>query len=180
MSPTAEEIAAAQAEADAAANGDSDDSNDEDDEDVQEGDADRLRAQLQAARKAERAIKKERDQLKRGQLSEAERIQQERDEAAAERDQLRRQLRERDARTLVETEARKANAIRPDVIFKLLDLEYDDDGQPINLRTELAKAKKDYPEMFGAAGSADGGSGRGAAPQGGSFTDQLRRQMGRG
>lgn len=173
MSPTEEEIAAAQAEADA-------DADAEDEEEPQESDVERLRAQLAASRKAERNIKKERDSLKRGQMSDAERIQQERDDAIRERDQLQSQLRERDARSLVEAEARKLNAISPDVVYRLVDLEYDDDGRPLNVRGALAALKKDHPQLFGAAGSADGGSGRGAPAQGGSFSDQIRRQMGRG
>lgn len=188
MPPTPEEIAAAQADADAEANGDDDSDNDDsDDVNVDSTDSERLLAALRAARKAERQTKrqlsataKERDSLKTAQMSEAERIQMERDEAIAERDALKAQARDRAARDAVEAEARKQNAIRPDVVSRLVSLEFDDDGNPTNVRTEVNQLKKDYPEMFGAAGSADGGSGRGASPRGVSMSDQIRRSMGRG
>lgn len=191
MPPTPEEIAAAQAAAAASAGDDNSNDDDDGDDDIGElgTDAERLQAQLRASRKAERDTKrqaataiKERDALRTAQMSDAERVQAERDEAIRERDAIRAQLRERDARGEVETAARAMNAISPNVVYRLLDLEYDDDGKPTNLRTELNALKRSNPELFGAAGSADGGSGRGQGLSSGrgGMSDQIRQAAGRG
>jgi hypothetical protein len=189
LSKTAEEIAAeqaAQAAAAAAAAKDGDD--DDDDDDLKDADAEKLREQLRASRRNERQLKrqhgattKELETLKQGQMSEAERIQKERDEAIAERDRLAKAARERDARDQFVKEAQAANALRPEALFRLADdLEYDDDGKPTNIKPVITQLRKDYPELFGAAGSADGASGRGGAATGTSVSDQMRRQLGRG
>ena len=182
--PTQAELDAAAAAAETNADEDPDD-----DDTSSETDVERLRNQLRAARTSERQLKrqtttlsKERDELRQGQMTETERLQAERDAAIRERDAAHSQLRERDARTLIETEARKANAIRPEVVYRLLDLEYDDDGKPINVSSELRKLKNSAPELFGAAGSADGGSGRGVGPntRGPSVSDAIRQNLGLG
>jgi len=184
--PTQAELDAAAAAAETNAN-----NNDEetDDDTSSETDVERLRNQLRAARKSESQLKrqtttlsKERDELRQGQMTETERLQAERDAAIRERDAAHSQLRERDARTFVESEARKANAIRPEVVYRLLDIEDDDDGKPINVPSELRKLKNSAPELFGAAGSADGGSGRGVGPntRGPGVSDAIRQSMGLG
>jgi hypothetical protein len=66
------------------------------------------------------------------------------------------------AERLVTTAATKANAIRPDAIYRLISssVEYADDGTPSNVDAVITQAKKDYPELFQAAsGSGDGGRG---------------------
>jgi hypothetical protein len=158
------------------------------DDDLQNLDAAKLQEQLRAARRSERTIKKqygaaskELETLKQSQMTEAERIKAERDVAVAERDALNARIRERDARDVFAEEARKSGAIRPDVLFRLADgLQYDDAGNLKNVKSLVAGLRTEYPELFGAAGSSDGGNGRGAGPTTSSVSDQMRAQLGRG
>lgn len=188
MPPTPEEIAAeiAAREAADAASAASDADND-DEEDNEEFDAEKaknfikeLRQKERAANKTAKAAQTELEKMKQSQMSEVERAQAERDAIAKERDELRQRNQQREARDIFETEAKKLNAIRPDALFRLADIEYDEDGKPVNVRLQLNELKKQYPEMFGAAGGGDGNSGRGTTVAAGSVSDSMRRQLGRG
>lgn len=76
----------------------------------------------------------------------------------------RKQLRERDTRDAVQTEAQRLGARNGGLIYRAVkdDLTFDGNGKPENLAAVLAQAKKDFPELFGAVsnGSADGGDGK--------------------
>lgn len=78
-------------------------------------------------------------------------------------------------------EATKANATKPDLLFKLAadQLELDDEGHPRNTTAVINALKKDNPELF-AVGSADGGSGRGTAPKGSGMMERIRQARGMG
>lgn len=63
------------------------------------------------------------------------------------------------AERLVLTAATKANAVRPDAVFRLVrdGLEYED-GKPTNVDAVVKAARTEYPELFRAsAGTGDGG-----------------------
>jgi ribosomal protein L16 Arg81 hydroxylase len=168
----------------AGANGDSTD--DEDDDDLDSADLEKLREQLRASRKSERQLKRqvtkstsELEAIRQGQMTEQEKLQKALDDERAERERLQMEIRQRDAQASFVEEAKKQGALRPDALFRLAEIEYDEQNKPVNLKDSVKSLKQTYPELFGAAGSADGGSGRGAAPQGTSMSDRIREQLGR-
>ncbi len=94
-----------------------------------------------------RLIKRETDKLeKRLKLDEDGR-------RAAELDDLKTQLRERDARDSVRESAEKSGAKNASLIYKVVkdDLEFDKDGKVTNLKDVLEQAKKDFPDLFNAS-----------------------------
>ena len=69
------------------------------------------------------------------------------------------QLQHERAERLVMAAAGKANATRPDALYRLVkdSLEFDD-GKPTNIDAAIKAARTEYPEFFrAAAGSGDGG-----------------------
>jgi hypothetical protein len=91
------------------------------------------------------------------------------------------EIRAERAERLVTFAATKANALRPDAIYRLIagSVEYDDNGTPNNIDAVVAQAKKDYPELFqGSPGSGDGGRGNNGKSNvdGASQINQLIRQ----
>lgn len=88
--------------------------------------------------------KKVRDAEEKAKLSEQERLQKEADD-------LRSQIKERDARDAVQSDAAKLGSSNPAAVYKLVkdDLEFDDKGQIKNLNEVLAEAKDLYPQLFG-------------------------------
>jgi len=71
------------------------------------------------------------------------------------------QLQQERAERLVTAAAGKANAVRPDAVYRLIrdTLEYED-GKPTNVDAAIKAARTEYPELFrSAAGSGDGGKG---------------------
>ncbi len=115
------------------------------------------------------------DAEERAKLSEAER-------AKAEADDLRTQLRNRDARDSVKDAAAKLGAGNPTAIYKIIagDLEFDDGGQISNLNEVLDTAKTDFPELFDPKPkqSIDGGAGSDSPTSGGSLDNQIRKLLG--
>lgn len=86
------------------------------------------------------------------------------------------------ARTVADavTEAgRKAGAVYPDALHKLVDVSaLKIDGDKVTgVDEQIAAIKKAYPALFGKVAGADGGA-RGAAPAG-SMNDLIRRKAGR-
>lgn len=82
--------------------------------------------------------------------------------------ELRKQLRDRDARDEVLKRAKAQGAKNPELIHKIVaaDLEFDDENAINNLDDLLKRAAKDFPDQFGPAaptpeGGADGGEGKG-------------------
>lgn len=71
-------------------------------------------------------------------------------------------LRETVAKSALISEATKANALRPDAVYKLVkdDADFDDDGEITNAAALIQQARKDAPELFGRQ---QGGSGNGGA-----------------
>ncbi len=103
--------------------------------------------------------KKATDAEARTKLSEEER-------ATAEIQELRTQIRTRDARDAIVTEAAKLGVTNPNMLYKLVgsDIEFDAKGAVTNLKELLDNAKAEYPELFATKkphGSADGGAGSG-------------------
>ena len=122
-----------------------------------------------------RLIAKERKETERkAKMSEDERLKSDLEDA-------RKQLRERDTKDAVQTEASKLGAKNTGLIYKAVkdDLTFDKDGKPENLKDVLTQAKKDFPELFGSNsnGSADGGMGKTPTPNN-SLDNQIRQALG--
>lgn len=182
--PTDEETAAEKAAqeeaarlaAEAAAAGGEDDDDDDDDFDPEKAKAfiKDLRQKERTADRNMRAAQRELSELKKAQMTEQEKVAAERDAALAERDGLLKEKRDRLAREAFVVEAEKAGATKPTALYKLAEgLEFDDDYKPTNAKAVIKDLKDQYPELF-AAGSGDGGAGRGQGPRTQSFNDVIR------
>ena len=91
--------------------------------------------------------KAELEQLKAGQMTEAEKLKKSADEATQKAQAAEARLRETVTRLEVERQARKLGIVDEDAAYRLLDtsaITFDDDGKPSNIEallTDLVKAK---------------------------------------
>ncbi len=103
------------------------------------------KAELDAAlKKAQKDWDKQvKDAEAKAKLSEEERTK-------AEMAELRNQIRERDARDAVRTEAARLNVKNPQMVYRLVkdELEFSDDGKVSNLKDVIDSAKLEFPEIF--------------------------------
>lgn len=106
----------------------------------------------------------ERDALARQNESDADRIAREAQEAADERETLRKENRDLRVGAALDTAVRDAGAFNPQTVASLLDaqVEVDDKGNPANIAAILANLKRTDPYLF-KRDSADAGAGAGAA-----------------
>jgi DNA repair exonuclease SbcCD ATPase subunit len=163
-----------------------DQQDDQQQEQQQDTNVDGLKTALQAEREARKqlekdlkAIRTELSTVKNGSKTEAERLQ----ALEAEKGELSRKLRERDARDTVLDAARKAGASDPTVVYRYLksDLDIDDDGEVKNLKTLIDDAKTTAPQLFRAAtGKADAAAGKESQPKPTGMTALIRQAAGRG
>lgn len=142
------------------------------------------RESAKTATKELRALQARLQTLEDKEKTDLERITGERDTLKADYDKTIGELRAERAERLVTSAASKANAIRPDAIYRLVssDLVYGDDGRPSNTDAVMTQAKKDFPELFRAgAGSGDGGRGNGELPKDGNaaMNQMIRQAAGR-
>lgn len=90
-------------------------------------------------------------------------------ELHTENAQLKAAIRLRDAQASVTAELGKSGARSPELLWDALrhELEFDDDGKPVNSAELIAGLRAKFPEQFGTRvpGSIDGGAGQTAAPQ---------------
>lgn len=100
-----------------------------------------------------------------------------------ERDELQKGLVERDLKDSF-VAASGLDVSKGSRVFRMYrdDIETDADGKPTNLKTVIATAKKEFPDLFGMkAGEGDGGKGSGddGKPAGGGMNDILRQMAGK-
>jgi hypothetical protein len=102
--------------------------------------------------------KKVSDAEAKAKLSEDERLK-------AELEDYKKQLRERDAKDQIKTEATKLGSKNADLVYRALqnEIEFDEKGQVKNLKELFEIAKSDFPELFDnkpakPVGTADGGA----------------------
>ena len=143
-----------------------------------------LRASEKELSKQLKALQRENKQFKRGQQSEVEQLQSDLEEA---REKIQ-EFEERDLKR--QAAVRRSNFVEriglpnPRLAYASLaevglEVEYDDDDRPTNLK-EIRKAlKTEFPREFG-NGSADGGSREERAGSPTSMNDMIRSQAGRG
>lgn len=136
-----------------------------------------LTKQIEDLRKESAAHRTKAKEAEDSKLSETEKLQKQIAELTEKVSSAETERRQRTVADQVSAAGKKAGALYPDTLHKILDLELGDDGMPKNLDSAIAKARKDYPAMFGAAGSADGGTGRGQAPKTGWLRDAVSRRQ---
>lgn len=115
---------------------------------------------------------KELDTLRKAQMSEAERIKVERDEARAEAQAAREQMHQTLMQTRFEAEALKAGCIDPEAAFSLADrgLLQMQDGKPVGIGKALKALAESRPYLFqqqqpqrrASGGNPPGGNGSGS------------------
>lgn len=139
----------------------------------------KLRGELKSITKEYKEATAKLTQIEDAQLSEAERLQKQLAEVAAERDRLAGEARRSIVTAAIADAAAKAGAIRPDAIAKLIDpatVEIDN-GKATNVADLVKGIAADYPELFKTRpGTADAAAGKAAAPTSG-WQDTLRRQL---
>lgn len=102
------------------------------------------------------AAETERDQLRQAVAA----LTSERDGLASERNQLLETKRAGEVLALATQAAQEAKALQPASVAKLIrlsDVEWDDKGQPKNLKTLIEAIQGNFPQLF-RAGGADGGT----------------------
>jgi len=146
---------------------------------------------IQNQRRAERTLKKERDdatgkvkEYEDKDKTELEKIQTKNKELEEQVKTLLAEQTRRNVASVIETAAQAAGALYPADVFKLIDqseLEMSDDGKVKNAEKVIQNLKQARPALFGRAPSADGGAGRqGSSPEGaGVMNDLIRRAAGR-
>lgn len=114
------------------------------------GESPKVFTEEEVKRRLERERRAWEKQLKeaeeKARLSEAERLQREADE-------LRQQIRLRDARDYFITHLQKLGARSPQLLFAAIErqLEFDESGKVRNTEDLITELKNEYPEQFGAA-----------------------------
>lgn len=116
---------------------------------------------------------RELDSLRKAQMSEAERIKVERDEARAEAQAAREQMHQTLLQSHFEREAAKAGCIDPDAAFSLADrsLLQMQDGKPVGVGKALKALAESRPYLFqqqqpqrrASGGNPPGGNGSGSS-----------------
>lgn len=100
----------------------------------------------------------------------------------ADLEDARQQLRMRDTKDAVQTEAARLGAKNSALVYRAVkdEITFDKDGKPENLKDVLSQTKKDFPELFGGSqnGSADGGTGKNSTA-GNSLDNQIRQALGK-
>lgn len=127
----------------------------------------------------ERELKALRAQVKEtedAQLSDFERLQQELNAVAEERDRLAREAWTARATSALTAAATKAGAIRPDAVARLADINaVAENGS--NADDLIAELRESFPELFKSSpGPADAGSGTGSTPNR-SINDLIRQAL---
>lgn len=115
-------------------------------------------------------------------MSEAERLQAERDAAVARADALEAAARQQALQAAVTTEAAALGFHSPTLALRLLDESevLDGEGKPANVRSALQKVLKDNPYLAKRASTADAGEGRGKPADTRSMSAMIRSAAGRG
>lgn len=144
---------------------------------VPRAEAEEARREAKNLRDRLRAAEKERDDLKTAQMTDAEKIQKERDDALAASSDLEKRVRNLQVQVL----AGKVGIVDPEAASALLDWttikDVDDSKEVEKALRDLAKSK---PYLVGnVAGGGDGGAGNGAGSGGtGSMNDLIRSGFG--
>lgn len=136
-----------------------------------------LNSEAKSHRERAEAAEAELAELKKGQMSEADRITAESKEKDSRIEALTAENRDLRLEGVVTQEATSAKAIDPVLVFRALDkgaVEFDSDGKPTNVKALVADLKKAHPALFQRVeGSGDGGARQGGG-RSGSMTDLIR------
>lgn len=172
---------ATQADADGQSQADLSSDESQADQSISLAEAKKLRAEANSLRQRLRLAEQKASSLENAGKSEDEQRAAKLQAAEERASALEQQLRAVNARQVVQTAAGKANALDPAAIARMAldDLDFDDDGEPTNVREVLAQLRQDHPRLFQAApGDAEGGR-RGDAGANQDMNALIRRAMGR-
>ena len=165
-----------------------------------------LRTSLDSERKTRKELEKRLKAIEEKDLPEAERVAREQAEVKAENQTLRSENQKLKGQMAVYAEAGKLGFADPVDAFRLIDIEFDDEGQPKGVTQALSKLllhdeqvarvedahdvvdllleAKPYlrsgPARATTGGSADGGNSNGQPSGGNSMNDLIRSAAGRG
>lgn len=145
-----------------------------------------LRTSLDSERKTRKELEKRLKAIEEKDLPEAERVAREQAEVKAENQTLRSENQKLKGQMAVYAEAGKLGFADPVDAFRLIDIEFDDEGQPKGVTQALSKLleAKPYlrsgPARATTGGSADGGNSNGQPSGGNSMNDLIRQAAGRG
>lgn len=145
-----------------------------------QADLDKAYEKLRAAEAERDHLAKEKQERERAELGEKERAEAERDEAQAEVDRLKAEVRK--ARLIAELAKPEHGIVDPDLAADLIDVEYDDQGRPKDIKAAVEKLleQRSYlkvqapPPPPGSPGNP--ASGR---PRGGTMTTEDVRKLAR-
>jgi hypothetical protein len=140
------------------------------------------RKQRKAFERQYRDLATKQQQADEATKSEAQKLAEQLNKLASERDRALADLAARDVREAVMGAAEKQGARRPMAVYRLIqdDLELGEDGAPTNVAKLIDGLKKSDPDLFRTNGTADGAA-RGVAPSAGADMNALiRRAAGRG
>lgn len=148
-----------------------------------------IEREREAAREAKRQLKETQAALKQLQekdLPEAEKSAREHAETKAANETLARENNQLKAQLAVYSEASRLGFADPMDAFRLVDVEFDDDGKPKKVVEALTKLLNDKPYLksgtarAASGGSADAGNTNGQPSGGSSMNDLIRQAAGRG
>ncbi len=109
-----------------------------------------LRAEAAKYRKEAQAFKAEADQFKTAQMSETERLQKEAADAKAAAAQAAQMLRDARKEAAI-ARAAVTHGVAPDLLGKLVEVEFDDSGMPVDVDSAVGKVLATYPQLKAAA-----------------------------
>lgn len=140
-----------------------------------------LNSEAKSHRERAEAAEAELAELRKGQMSETDRITAEGKEKDARIEALAAENRDLRLEGVVTQEATAAKALDPVLVFRALDrtaVEFDSDGKPTNVKALVGDLKKAHPSLFQRIeGSGDGGSRQGGGVRQGGMTGQIREQL---
>jgi hypothetical protein len=144
-----------------------------------------LRSEAATRRKREQELETELNELKRKDLSEKERAEQERDEAKTAAEQARTRARTALAKAEVLSAATQAGAVDPSTVYDLLagKLEFNDDDEPQGVEDAVKALLESKPFLVGDGNGggtrrgAGAGSGNGHSNRGGALTLERLKTM---
>lgn len=145
------------------------------------GALDKERESHKAAKAEVKSLKAEVSKLSDAGKSEIEQVTAERDRLHGRLADLEKQIQETTGREAVRQSAKGAGAPDVDIVYRVVrgDLEFNDEGMPVNVAALIASLKQESPALFRPSGTADAGAGIGTAPKEADWLKTaLRRKVG--
>jgi hypothetical protein len=136
--------------------------------------AKKLRQEAASLRRRTKELEAAEEQRQQASLSEQDKLKQQAAKLEAERNELVTSLRAERAKLAIAREAAKVGA-NPDLIAKLVTVEYDDAGQPVGVDKAVAALIKEHPYLVQSGTGAALGNGQRQSQQQQAETAEQRR-----